>query len=90
LESGGASGALHPTHWGGRFIGIDVPGHEGGQPGDKVQRFQHHAGRTIMKRLLVAVHDPAAMIDAEALGGDGRPGDVPAQAFQARSLPGLA
>ena len=59
------------------------PGNQGRQAGDEVHRFQHDVGRSIPKRMFVAVHDPAPVIDAEALGGDRRPGDVTAQTFQA-------
>ncbi len=65
-------------------------GDQGCQAGDKVQRFQHHMGRAVPERLLVAVHDPAPAIDGEALGGDRRAGDVAAQAFQAVTLVRLA
>lgn len=40
-------------------------------PVHKVERFQHHVGRTITEGLLVTVHDPALAIDGEALGGNG-------------------
>lgn len=40
--------------------------------------------------MFVAVHDSASVIDAEALGGDRRVGDVTAQAFQAAALVGFA
>jgi hypothetical protein len=62
------------------------PGDQGGQPGDEVERFQHHVGRAITEGLLVTVHDPALAIDGEALGGNGWAGDVAAQAFQAIAL----
>jgi hypothetical protein len=35
------------------------PRHQGSQPGDKVQRLQHHVGRPIPERLFVLIHDTA-------------------------------
>ena len=59
------------------------PRHQGSQTGDEVQRLQHHVGRAVSERLFVLVHDPAPAIDGQPLGGNGRAGDVSAQAFQA-------
>ena len=33
--------------------------HQRRQPGDKVQRLQHHVGRAVPERVFVLVHDPA-------------------------------
>ena len=55
---------------------------------DEVQRFQHHVRRTVPERLLVAVNDPPLTIDRQALGGDGRAGDIVAQALQPAPLMG--
>jgi hypothetical protein len=41
---------------------------QGGEASDEVQRFQHDLRRSIAKRLLVAVHDPAQAIHRQALG----------------------
>ena len=48
------------------------------------QRLQRHVGRPIPERLFVLVHNPA--IDGQPLGGNGRPRDGAAQAFQAAAL----
>jgi uncharacterized membrane protein HdeD (DUF308 family) len=50
------------------------PRHQGSQPGDKVQRLQHHVGRPIPERLFVLVHNPAPaslllLMSPVALGG---------------------
>jgi len=47
-------------------------------------------GRAVPERLFVLVDDPAPAIDGQALGGDGRAGDVAAQAFQSTPLMRLA
>ena len=65
-------------------------GHQGGESGDEVERFQHDMGGAIPKRLLVAVHDPATTIDREAVRGNGRPSNVAAQSFQSAALVGFA
>ena len=44
--------------------------HQRRQPGDEVQRLQHHVGRPIPERLFVLIHDPAPAIDGQALGGN--------------------
>jgi hypothetical protein len=62
------------------------PRHQRRQPGDEIQRLQHHVGRPIPERLFVLVHDPAPAIDGQPLGGNRQAGDVSAQAFQAASL----
>ena len=43
------------------------------------QRLQYDVSQTVPERLLVAVNDPPLVIDRQALGGDGRSGDVAAQ-----------
>ncbi len=42
------------------------------QPGNEIQRFQHHMGRAVPEWVFVLVDDPAPAIDGQALGGDGR------------------
>jgi len=46
----------------------------GCQTGNEIRRFWHPADRTIKKRGLVAVHDPAVAIYQQALGGYRRAG----------------
>ena len=41
-------------------------------PEHKIQRFQHHVGRAVPERLLVAVHHSTLAIHLQALGGNGR------------------
>jgi hypothetical protein len=55
----------------------------------QLQRFQHDVRRTVPERLLVAVNDPPLTIDRQAVGGDGRAGDIAAQALQPAPLMGL-
>ncbi len=50
------------------------------------QRLQHHVGRAVPEWVFVLVDDPAPAIDGQPLGGNGRAGDVAAQAFQAAAL----
>ena len=52
--------------------------HQGRQPGDEIQRFQHDVGRTVPERLLVVVNDPPLAIDRQAFGSDGWARDVSA------------
>ena len=47
-------------------------------------------GRAVPEWVFVLVGDPAPAIDGQALGGNGRAGDVSAQAFQAAALVRLA
>ena len=54
------------------------------------QRLQHHVGRAVPEWVFVLVDDPAPAIDGQALGGDGRAGDVAAHAFQTAPLMRLA
>ena len=54
------------------------------------QRLQRHVSQPIPERLFVLVHNPAPAIDGQPLGGNGRAGDVAAQAFQAAALVRLA
>ena len=68
------------------------------------QRLQHHVGRAVPERLLIAVNDPPLTIDRQAFGGDApghpllmlrinspcrRAGDIAAQALQPAPLMGL-
>jgi hypothetical protein len=50
----------------------------------------HHVDRAVPEWVFVLVDDPAPVIDGQALGGDGRAGDVAAQTFQAAPLMRLA
>ena len=46
--------------------------------------------RPVPEGVFVLVDDPAASVDCQAFGRNGRAGDVSAQAFQAGALMGLA
>ena len=46
------------------------PGNQGGQPGDEVQRLQHHVGQAVSERLFVLVHNPTPTIDGQPFCGN--------------------
>jgi hypothetical protein len=53
--------------------------------GDEIRWLQHHVGRPVPERALVAIHHPAQAIHRQTPGRNGRARDVAAQPFQVES-----
>ena len=63
---------------------------EGGEAGDEVDGVEHDMSGAVPEGVFEPIHDLPAVIDREAFVGDGRAGDVAAQAFEGVPVTGWA